>query len=352
MKTIKLQITLFVLLIAGSLSAQCSTSYTWVSNGMTVYFTGNAPAGGNIVWTFGDMAYDMTNQSSVQHTYAQPGTYQACIMYYDSMQTCFDSTCQMVVVDSCYGDFSYTVNGLTVTFDGYASQSSANSYYLWNFHDNSSGSMVEDPTHTFPQAGTYNVCFAFYDQQSGCGDSLCQMVTVGGCSAEFSWIDSLGYVFFINSSTLGNSGDYHWDFGDGNYSTQYNPSHQYTSPGTYTVCLYVYDSLQNFCDSTCHTVMITNVGMDEISVAQNLQLAPNPTDGAFNVSWTLTQAGVVDISLYDLSGRFAKQLSRNNFGTGQQNLQFSTDGISAGTYILRMEINGHSEFTRLVVTHR
>ncbi|MCG8606284.1 PKD domain-containing protein, partial [bacterium] len=45
-----------------------------------------------------------------------------------------------------------------------------------------------------------------------------------------------------------------WDFGDGNTSTQQNPSHTYAAPGAYLVCL----TATNACgsDSTCATVTV------------------------------------------------------------------------------------------------
>ena len=42
-------------------------------------------------------------------------------------------------------------------------------------------------------------------------------------------------VGFVNQSSGASS--YHWDFGDGGFSCEANPSYAYTSPGTYTVKL-------------------------------------------------------------------------------------------------------------------
>ena len=47
-------------------------------------------------------------------------------------------------------------------------------------------------------------------------------------------------AFFSNNSTNGNA--YLWDFGDGNTSTAYAPTHFYGAAGTYTATLLVYDS--------------------------------------------------------------------------------------------------------------
>lgn len=52
-------------------------------------------------------------------------------------------------------------------------------------------------------------------------------------------------ISFLNNSTGGS--DYFWDFGDGNTSNMYEPTHQYDNPGIYTVTLYVTNS--NFDDN-------------------------------------------------------------------------------------------------------
>jgi len=47
-------------------------------------------------------------------------------------------------------------------------------------------------------------------------------------------------ITFVNNSTGGNM--YFWDFGDGNASNMFQPTHQYGGPGTYTVTLIVTNS--------------------------------------------------------------------------------------------------------------
>ena len=57
-------------------------------------------------------------------------------------------------------------------------------------------------------------------------------------------------VTFQNNSTNGNA--YFWDFGDGTSSTQFAPSHTYTTPGIYDVMLVVSDSNACFQDDTSY----------------------------------------------------------------------------------------------------
>src|SRR5207247_1549942 len=163
---------------------------------------------------------------------------------------------------------------------------------------------------------------------------LCTQINFGNqnCIADFTMIDSMGYIFFINNSTLGNNGMYYWDFGDGNYSTQYNPSNIYDSTGTYLVCLTAYDSLQNFCDSTCHYVTITNL----ISVNENnnpiskLMVAPNPADNNSTIYFTLNQSGDVVFNVYDCFGKMVKEISKQNLQSGKQSIQINTSEFSSG----------------------
>ncbi len=76
------------------------------------------------------------------------------------------------------------------------------------------------------------------------------------CSAAFNYTpDSTGYGVYFQDASTGNSPTYwHWDFGDGDTSSQPNPYHVYNvNAGTYNVCLYISDSatgcFSSFCDS-------------------------------------------------------------------------------------------------------
>lgn len=174
------------------------------------------------------------------------------------------------------------------------------------------------------------------------------------CTANFTYIDSVGYVFFINNSSPGQSGNYIWTFGDGNFSYMFSPSNPYASPGVYQVCLIAYDSMQNFCDSTCMTVYAFStasaVGQsDMISAFGNVQIAPNPARESFEVLFNMNQPGETTVSLYDLSGRKVSSFGTMNLSAGPQRQKFSTNGITAGTYLLRIESEGKNTNTKIVI---
>ena len=81
--------------------------------------------------------------------------------------------------------------------------------------------------------------------------------------------------FYANATTgSGNSiKGYLWNFGDGTTSTLQNPTHSYTSPGSYTVTLSVYgtDKKGNCCTETFKTkVYIKKECPQECSIKSNL----------------------------------------------------------------------------------
>lgn len=342
------------LLLAVEFSAQtCSGNYNWIANGNAISFIGTtSPGVTNFVWDFGDGVFDYSNNITTSHAYANPGTYQACIQVYDSLNACADSTCHMIVIDSCYGSFTYTTNGLTGNFFGYANGGSPNTVYAWNFGDNTTTSQ-QNPSHTFANAGTYTVCFAYYDLVTGCADSVCMPVYFAGCIADFSYVDSMGYVFFISTSSLGNAGTYIWNFGDTSTSSQQYPSHVYADTGTYLVCLTVYDSAQNFCDSTCHYVTVGNVSsvFENLNSLSTMRISPNPSDAYADISFWMQQSGIVEISFFDISGRAIGNFGKEQFSAGKQTKQISTQGFSPGTYFVQLNSNGQLLNGRMIVTH-
>jgi PKD repeat protein len=82
-------------------------------------------------------------------------------------------------------------------------------------------------------------------------------------------------IGFINNSTGAN--DYLWDFGDGNTSTAFEPTHTYAAAGTYTVTLY---ATRNNYDENGHPLCCCT---DSTSVEVEVDPLPGP-----NIYWIST----------------------------------------------------------------
>ena len=65
-----------------------------------------------------------------------------------------------------------------------------------------------------------------------------------------------------------------WRFGDGNQSTEDDPSHQYSTPGVYEVCLTVGNI--NGSDTECKTLYLGSVSTDQAPAKIHINLYPNP----------------------------------------------------------------------------
>jgi len=114
----------------------------------------------------------------------------------------------------------------------------------WDFGDGGTSTDCNDPSYTYESAGTYTIALTVSGDAGSDTVTRTDYITVyEAVQADFaaSPVSGLGplTVAFTNLST----GDYDtcsWDFGDGGTSTDCNDSsHDYTSPGTYTVALTV-----------------------------------------------------------------------------------------------------------------
>jgi hypothetical protein len=88
-------------------------------------------------------------------------------------------------------------------------------------------------------------------------------------------------IEFSNNSTNGNS--YLWDFGDGNTSTNVDPTHTYADEGNYNVCLTVYGDCDtvNFCKNLL--VEKDNTGLSDEAIQNGINIYPNPAKDIINI---------------------------------------------------------------------
>ncbi len=208
---------------------------------LAVQFTDQSSGATSWAWNFGDSAG--STEQNPSHTYTAVGTY----------------TVHLTVANQC-GQDVITKNGLvTVTCELPAAQfnhsvssgeqpltvhftdlSTAAASWAWDFGDGNT-STLQNPGHTYVQAGTYGVTLIVTNQ---CGaDTVTKgnliTVTCTAPSADFTGGPTTGTlpldVSFTNLSSGADS--WLWDFGDGTTSTQENPSHTYDAVGSYTVTL-------------------------------------------------------------------------------------------------------------------
>ncbi|HEX8515393.1 MAG TPA: PKD domain-containing protein [Bacteroidia bacterium] len=260
------------LLLSGyNMRAQCNADFTYSTspaNDGTVYFNNTST---NSVSTF--YYWDFSNGSSSNaasptNVFPNSGTYTVCLYLYDTVSTCSDTICHVVTVTNSSSP------GCSAVFTPYDSlgygyfhnqSTGAGLNSTWTFGDGTAATSTGDITHNYTTPGTYYVCLTV-SNSLGCSSTYCDSIRInhlnsgwclGAVNANFNASDSAGYGVFHNTPS-GTAPVYTWDFGDGTTGTDVgNTSHYYTSPGTYTVCLTVYETGGTY-DSCmyCSTVTI------------------------------------------------------------------------------------------------
>ena len=236
----------------GQLSADFTASTMKGCSPILVQFTDQS-SGSPSSW-FWDLGNGTT--STVQNpstTYIIPGTYTVKLTVSDGSSSNTKTSTNFITVNPSpvvafvASDTSDTCLPTTIQFtDQSVLGSAGTATYLWDFGDGST-STLQNPSHTYNTVGNYNVTL-HVTNSNGCSRLLTknqyiQVTTqpvAGFTAANPNSCAAPHTVNFSNSSTGATS--WLWDFGNGSTSTAANPSYTYTTPGTYTVRLVVYNN--------------------------------------------------------------------------------------------------------------
>jgi gliding motility-associated-like protein len=190
-------------------------------------------------WSFGDGSATDTNVEP-SHIYPAAGTYNATLTVTNSFG-CSDSQTNTVIVNSV-PVAAFTANavcaGQAMLFDDQSSGTPAG--WSWDFGDGSAISNLQDPSHTYPAAGTYTVTL-IASGGSGCTDTISNIVTVNPVPAAAFVSASVcaNDTMFFSQTSAGLPDTFVWNFGDGSSDNSNSPdiAHVYSVAGTYNVVL-------------------------------------------------------------------------------------------------------------------
>ena len=317
----------------------CKASFNYSDSNCIVNFNNNSIGAISYLWDFGDGSQSLLQNPT--HTYSSSGTYNVILSTYDSSGVFCDSISQFVTVNCvslCQASFNYSDSNCIVNFNN--NSIGAISSYQWDFGDGTS-SNLQNPTHTYSSSGTYNVTLFSINSNGVCCDSVSQYVTVncGGCQASFSYYSSSWdcQAYFSNTSIGAIS--YLWDFGDGGQSLLQNPTHTYSSSGTYNVILSSYDSSGVFCDSISQYVNISCSITDiEDEYVPKSKLFPTYIDQHFTIEISGNIHSTYSLEIIDRLGKsiYKTALSENKTIIKRNN-------IPSGVYLLQLYNGRHRE---------
>ncbi|MES2138062.1 MAG: PKD domain-containing protein [Bacteroidota bacterium] len=201
------------------------------------------------LWTFGDNG-PTGNLVNLNHYYANAGAYNVALIA-TTADACADTvTIPVNVFDPPVSGFTFNNTCLldSAAFTNTTLDPATGSVasWSWDFGDGSALNTTEyDPGHLFASPGNYEVTLVSYSSNLGCADTLKDSITIFPMpAANFSFTNvCLGRPMSFNDSSIVSGGSIagrFWNFADGSaIVTIQNPTHTYTSPGTYFVSLIV-----------------------------------------------------------------------------------------------------------------
>lgn len=198
----------------------------------------------SFIWDFGDNSPRVTSGSgSVNHTFANPGTYNVRLIMVDSNYCNFpDSVTKVLrVAPNVEARFTTPPAGCVPFTAVFANTSLAGETFEWNFGDGTSFIGPTPPPKIYSSVGTYTVTMIAIDPNTcNIRDTATAQITVHPLPvANFTFSPNPGEentpTRFTNASTGASS--YKWYFGDNDSSTQVNPVHQFNSTGRFRTCL-------------------------------------------------------------------------------------------------------------------
>ncbi|NIO80978.1 MAG: PKD domain-containing protein [Candidatus Aminicenantes bacterium] len=319
--------------------------------------------GGTTIW----LAWVYESIPGVRYEVGTPGRAQSPDLWAAGMPDPFGTSTQADYVYSIYA--TYTTTGQAPVADFTASATvitegdsvtftdlSANNPDAWDwvFDGGTPGtSTQQNPTITYNTAGTYTVTLTATNAYGSDTETKTDYITVQPAgqppTADFTYTTSDLTVNFTDTSTDpdGTIVSWDWDFGDGNNSTEQNPSNTYAAGGTYTVTLTVTDN-DALTDSTSKDVTVTEPGLEiyVYDITQTIKKqGKNYSSTAVVTIWDTNNAPVADVTVYIT---WSGVVSGSDSGvTGADGtVTFKSDKVkSTGPFIITVDNVTHATHT-------
>ena len=216
---------------------------------VTITNTSTDDPGFTYLWDFGD-GTTSTDRDPGSHTYTDFGSYVITLTITDEF--CESEVFQGIQVtpaDPVIDFEADTLQGcvpLTVRFTN-TSQSAVSGDFLWEFGDGSI-SRDDNTEHTYFDGGSYTVRLrgtnivgtTLENEKVDYINALTRPLADFLTSTRVVYIPDQEVVFRNLSE---NATEYFWDFGDGDTSTLFEPSHAYMEEGTYDITLVAINEL-------------------------------------------------------------------------------------------------------------
>ena len=156
--------------------------------------------------------------------------------------------------------------------------------------------------------------------------------------ADYSWTPNNHSVAFSDTST--GSLAWWWDFGDGTFSNEQNPTHLYANDGNYVVKLYIENDIKSWNEVT-KTVAVTTLS-NVVQSQIHFSVKPNPTTNSIFVNSNFA-FNIAKCQLSDVSGKIIMDSNLTN----NEN-EISLETLSKGLYFLKINTEASTQIIKII----
>lgn len=310
------------------------TNFTSSLTDLTVTFANQTIGGSTYLWDFGDT--NTSTDINPVHTYSADGEYIVTLTASNSCGN-FEIVKNVIISNAPIAGFiANSTNGCVPMTVNFSDNSSSNvDTWSWSFPGGTpSSSTLQNPVIVYNSAGVYDVSLIVTNEEGSDNLLLEDYISVNlGPTSDFSFTSNNLTYNFTNNAINGNM--YLWDFGDTNTSTVLNPSHTYSSDGSYNVSL----TVTNECGSNTSTKTIVVITPVTAGATSNLvsgcadlvvQFQDNSTNNSTSWNWsfpggtpassnaqnpliTYKNAGQYNVTLVASNAQFTDEVTLNNY---------------------------------------
>ncbi|MCK4663260.1 MAG: PKD domain-containing protein [Bacteroidales bacterium] len=328
-------IIFYISLICNGALAQINADFvaddTTACNSLIVHFTNQTTGEGTLTY-FWDFGNGLTSTlKDPQTAYTTSGIYSVSLIATNGEET--DTIIKENYIRIYTGaESNFTTNSqrigcppLTIGFiNGSVVGDTSIVNYVWDFGDGQFEEN-ENPVHTYSEIGNYTVSL-FVEDLNECKSNISindYIVTLQHPSAEFTFsnpiscLDTLS-VHFISTDNESENLEHFWDFGDGTFSEENNPSHLYNGFEQYSVKHKVTGNYE-CCDSVFKENLVklqvfnpaAFVYEDTICKNQNITIS-NSSTGVSSYKWNFgdgtSSFEAIPVKSYSDTGKFIIKL--------------------------------------------
>jgi len=228
-----------------TLEAEAEASFTGNCNPLPVEFHASEEGMVSWDWDFGDGS--TAQGANPYHLYTENGNYTATVIV-TSAENCRDTVSlefPINVIGPIAAFHSPTPANCAPSVVEFFDTSASAVDWFWDFGDGTFAN-VENPVKLYDAPGVYDVSLIVYSID-GCTDTLMkpEYVTVLGPATTFEASGTsacMGATINFTDLSIG-AVEWEWNFGEGNISTEQNPSFTYNETGSFVVTLFSQDTL-------------------------------------------------------------------------------------------------------------